>query len=220
MTTKLVAVACLLVTTLWSGRASEGGIFVLAQAQGTTPASQAGDPARIDGDVARGQALFESKGACLGCHRVGARGSRFGPDLSDIGARAGSASFGRGGPGAPAGAGDPGRGDAPDPAAPGRARAELARALLDPGADILPSNRTVRLLTRGGESITARVLNQDTFSLQLIDTKERLFSIPKSELREFVWIKSSSMPSYRDKLTPQELADLIAYLVSLKGLNK
>ncbi len=79
-----------------------------------------------------------------------------------------------------------------DPAAPGRARTELERALLDPGADILPSNRTVRLVTRDGEPITARVLNQDTFSLQLIDTKERVFSIPKSELREFAWIKSSS----------------------------
>ena len=96
----------------------------------------------------------------------------------------------------------------------------MERALLDPGAEILPSNRTVRLVTRDGDPITARVLNQDTFSLQLIDTKERVFSIPKSELREFAWIKSSSMPSYRGKLTPEEIADLIAYLLSLKGINK
>jgi cytochrome c1 len=35
-------------------------------------------------------------------------------------------------------------------------------------------------------------------------------------LREFGILKSP-MPSYRDKLTPQELSDLVAYLVSLKG---
>src|SRR3954454_23603453 len=37
------------------------------------------------GDAARGRAIFSGKGACLTCHRVGAEGSRFAPDLSDIG---------------------------------------------------------------------------------------------------------------------------------------
>src|SRR5690349_172157 len=38
------------------------------------------------GDAARGRALFAGKGACLTCHRIGGEGSRFAPDLSDIGA--------------------------------------------------------------------------------------------------------------------------------------
>lgn len=38
------------------------------------------------GDPGRGRMLFEGKGACLTCHRVGAQGSRVGPDLSEIGA--------------------------------------------------------------------------------------------------------------------------------------
>src|SRR5271166_2824977 len=38
------------------------------------------------GDAGRGQAVFEGKGGCLGCHRVEAKGSRAGPDLSDVGA--------------------------------------------------------------------------------------------------------------------------------------
>ncbi len=160
-----------------------------------------------EGDAARGQALFEGKGACLDCHRVGVRGSRFGPDLTDIGVRAGNVA-------------QRGRGAAPEPATPERAREELERSLVDPAAEILPSNRTVSLMTRDGQSVTARVLNQDTFSLQLIDTKERLFTIQKSELRELNWIKTSSMPSFRDKLTPGERADIIAYLLSLKGINK
>jgi putative heme-binding domain-containing protein len=38
------------------------------------------------GDMARGQALFEGKGGCLACHRVFNKGSRLGPDLSEVGA--------------------------------------------------------------------------------------------------------------------------------------
>ena len=172
-----------------------------------------------DGDVSRGRALFEGKGACVSCHRVAVSGSRFGPDLTDIGARAGNSLPARGGGPPPAG-GAPASGGAPDPGAPARARTELDRALVDPAADILPSNRTVRLVTRDGEAITARLLNQDTFSLQLIDTKERVLTVQRSDLREFSWIKSSSMPSYRDKLTADERGDLIAYLLSLKGIHK
>lgn len=37
-------------------------------------------------DAARGRTLLESNG-CFGCHRIGDRGSRLGPDLSDIGSR-------------------------------------------------------------------------------------------------------------------------------------
>ncbi|MGH9611889.1 MAG: c-type cytochrome, partial [Bryobacteraceae bacterium] len=37
------------------------------------------------GDAARGRALFEGKGGCLACHRVNGKGSRVGPDLSEVG---------------------------------------------------------------------------------------------------------------------------------------
>ena len=37
------------------------------------------------GDAARGKALFEGKGTCATCHRVGSRGPRVAPPLSDIG---------------------------------------------------------------------------------------------------------------------------------------
>jgi mono/diheme cytochrome c family protein len=38
----------------------------------------------------------------------------------------------------------------------------------------------------------------------------------KSDLREHGFVEKSPMPSYRGKLDPQELADLVSYLVSLK----
>jgi putative heme-binding domain-containing protein len=38
------------------------------------------------GNSRAGQALFEEKGGCNRCHRVGGQGGRLGPDLSDVGA--------------------------------------------------------------------------------------------------------------------------------------
>lgn len=52
------------------------------RAQGAT-ASQADTPA---GDASRGKALVESS-RCFDCHRIDDRGSRLGPNLSDIGSR-------------------------------------------------------------------------------------------------------------------------------------
>ena len=95
---------------------------------------------------------------------------------------------------------------------------ELERSLLEPNAEILLQNRMVRLVTRDGVTITGRLLNQDTFTVQLIDSKERLHSLQKSSLNEYAFIDKSPMPTYRDKLNPPELADLVSYLVSLKGI--
>lgn len=98
-----------------------------------------------------------------------------------------------------------------------RRAVELERSLLEPGAEIRPENRVVRAVTRDGATVTGRLLNQDTFTLQLIDSNERLLSLDKSTLREFRIASTSTMPSYRGKLTVQELADLVRYLSSLRG---
>ena len=98
-----------------------------------------------------------------------------------------------------------------------RPAAELQRSLVEPDAEIRADNRSVRTVTRDGATITGRLLNQDTFSVQLVDSNERLLSIDRSTLREFVVLKTSTMPSYRDKLSPQELADVVSYLTTLRG---
>jgi len=97
-------------------------------------------------------------------------------------------------------------------------RADIERSVIDPNAEILPENRYVRVVTRDGATITGRILNEDTYSLQLIDTKEKLVSLEKADLSKFEFLKNSPMPSYRDKLSGDELSDLVGYLVSLKGL--
>ena len=193
-----------LVLFAWTGVA-------FAQSPATGPAPAGAVPT---GDAARGRAIFEGKGECLGCHRVGDKGARFGPDLTDIGTRAGIA------PARGAAAASPFAPIPPDIGPVARAQAHIKRALIEPAADILPQNRTINFVTVTGETGTARLLNQDTFSVQIIDRKERVRTIPKSELREFSFIKGSPMPSYKDKLSAGETDDVVAYLVSLKGINK
>jgi putative heme-binding domain-containing protein len=94
---------------------------------------------------------------------------------------------------------------------------DLERAIVDPDFMILPNNRFIRLITRDGATITGRLLNQDIFTVQLLDSKEQLRSIARSDLRELTFIDKSSMPSYRDTLSRQELTDLVSFLVSLQG---
>jgi putative heme-binding domain-containing protein len=138
------------------------------------------------GNPERGKQIFEGKGGCLSCHRVGAEGSRVGPNLTDIGTL--------------------------------RRPANLQQSLIDPNAEVLGPNRYYRVVTKDGKTITGRLLNEDTFSVQLLDTSENLRSFKVADLREHAFVAKSPMPSYKDRLTPEELSDVVGYLTSLKGL--
>ncbi len=98
-----------------------------------------------------------------------------------------------------------------------RRAVDLERSLVDPNAEILGQSRFYRVVTNDGATITGRLLNLDTFTIQLLDSKEQLRSFLKSDLREHGFQEKSLMPAYRDRLTDQELADVVSYLVSLKG---
>jgi putative heme-binding domain-containing protein len=98
-----------------------------------------------------------------------------------------------------------------------RTPAYLEDALLDPQSAELPQHRFIRAVTKSGEVITGRRLNEDTLTVQIIDTKERLRSLNKADLKEYSIEKTTRMPSFRDKLSDTERADLIAYLATLKA---
>src|SRR5262249_46339682 len=72
----------------------------------------------------------------------------------------------------------------------------LRRSLLNPGESMAPINRSVRAVTGDGTVITGRRLNEDTYTVQLITTDERLVSLVKADLREFTILTASAMPSY------------------------
>ena len=157
-----------------------GGIL-LAQPPQPPPAAPVAPPP--PGDAANGKAIFEGKGNCTNCHRIKGNGSRFGPDLSEIGARR------------------------PD---------QLQTSILDPDAEILPANRIYRVVDKNGAATVGRLLNLDTFTVQMIDRQERLLSFEKSNLREFGFVDKSPMPSFKGRLTDQEVIDVVNYLWSLK----
>jgi len=97
-----------------------------------------------------------------------------------------------------------------------RPAAELQRALVDPDADVQPNNRFYRVVLKDGTTVEGRLLSHDTFTVQLLDTHEQLRSFTKTDLRSFAFI-ASPMPSYRAMFTPQEIADVVSYLASLRG---
>jgi putative heme-binding domain-containing protein len=99
-----------------------------------------------------------------------------------------------------------------------RTLAALERALLKPDEALLPIHRPVRLVTRDGTALRGRRLNEDTYTVQIIDEQEKLHSLAKADLRELSVETDARMPAYGDRLTSDELADVIAYLVSLKGI--
>ena len=157
--------------------------------------------AQVPGDRANGEKLFWSKGNCGQCHTVGARGGHIGPDLSDVGAR--------------------------------RGPAYLRTSILEPEADIpenfasyrkviyIPDNYLrVHVVTQDGKEITGARVDEDTFTIQIRDDQDHLYSFRKDELRQLRkdWGRSP-MPSFKGVFSESELQDIVAYLASLEGAS-
>ena len=136
------------------------------------------------GDAAKGKAVVESSG-CLGCHRVGDKGSRTGPDLSEIGDK--------------------------------RSAEQLKTSITDPDAEILPENRFVVVTLKDGSTVRGRILNHDAISVQLIDTKQDLRSFLTANIRGYTILTKGLMP--KPNLSAEQVADVVAYLSSLKGTD-
>lgn len=107
---------------------------------------------------------------------------------------------------------------APDLSAIGSVRtpASLQQNLLDPASALLPINRPVRIVTLNEETIVGRRLNEDTFTVQLIDSQERLRSLRKSDIATYT---ISDQPSKQaTTLSSDEVADIVSYLLTLRVL--
>jgi putative heme-binding domain-containing protein len=147
--------------------------------------------APLRGDPAKGKALYAA-GDCSRCHAVRGQGGVLGPDLTDVGARRGSA--------------------------------HLRRILLEPGSSkLLDSNGyyaflSVVVATHDGRVLQGIRVNEDSFSIQLRDSDNRLHSFEKRALAEIKREPASSvMPSYAKTLSSTAIDDLVAYLCDLRG---
>ena len=96
-----------------------------------------------------------------------------------------------------------------------RSAAQLEASLLEPDGEVQPQSRFYTVRTSSSEVISGRLLNHDAFSVQILDTSERLHSFEKSQLTSYGFT-SPGMPSLADEFSEQEIADLVAFLASLR----
>ena len=80
-----------------------------------------------------------------------------------------------------------------------------------------PGYETVTLVTNDGQKIRGAKKNEDVFSIQMMDTRERIQGHLRSSLREVTYETTSLMPVFGpDRLNDADLGDLVAYLSTLR----
>jgi cytochrome c oxidase cbb3-type subunit 3 len=154
-------------------------------------------PASTAGDQKRGEGLFFGEARCANCHIVNGRGGRLGPELSAIGSA--------------------------------RSRAYLVDSIRQPGrqltrnrsfGDITLKYDTVTAVTNDGRTIIGVPMNEDTFTVQLMDTSERIHTLDKKSLKSLRHEDRSLMPTYEPaRLSDADLDDVVAYLQTLRSVS-
>ena len=147
------------------------------------------------GDAAHGKQLFYGDANCSGCHMVQGRGGRLGPDLTTVGS-ARAADY-----------------IVDSVLHPSR---RLAQGLLEATKEFPQEYETVTVVTAEGKEIKGVTLNEDNFSVQLMDASERVYMFEKDKLRSFQVSRVSLMPVYDNALlNDKDLQDIVTYLLSV-----
>jgi len=166
---------------------------IIAYLRSLSPPKQA-----VSGDRAKGERIFAGSG-CSACHMIKGRGGLLGPDLSRVGAS--------------------------------RSVAYLIDSIREPSKDLSdgmldPNNHwglplvydTVTVVNADGRRITGIAKNEDTFSVQLLDTDQKLQFFLKKNGQQVINEQKSLMPAYSEQMLSQSaLQDLVAYMQSLQG---
>ncbi len=147
------------------------------------------------GDANHGKELFYGDANCSSCHMVEGKGGRFGPDLTGVGgSRTREAII------------DSVRN-------PSR---RLAWGLTESTKEFPQEYETVTVVTSEGKQIKGVALNEDSFSVQIMDMSENIHLLQKDRLRSFQKTRESAMPIYTsDSLSDKELDDIVAFLTSV-----
>ena len=94
-----------------------------------------------------------------------------------------------------------------------RSRAALVREVRTASEFIVRNYEAVTLVTGDGSRVRGAVKNEDTFSIQIMDSSQRLRAFLKSDLRELTHEDRSLMPDYpQSRLSDRDLDDLLRYL--------
>jgi cytochrome c oxidase cbb3-type subunit III len=78
----------------------------------------------------------------------------------------------------------------------------------------------VTLTTPSGQQVQAVKKNEDLFSVQVMDSRERIQGYVRSDLKEVKDETKSAMPPFgADRLSEGQLDDVVRYLMTLKGFD-
>ncbi len=147
------------------------------------------------GDAAHGKELFYGTAACSTCHMIHGKGGRLGPDLSTTGSARSTEYI------------------VESVRNPSR---RLAQGISEAMKEFSQEYETVRVETADGTKYVGVVLNEDHFTLQMMDTRENLHLFEKDKLRAFEKMRESLMPAYDQKtLSEKDLQDIVAYLLAV-----
>ena len=152
-------------------------------------------PAKPLGNAPHGKELFYGDANCSLCHMIDGKGGRFGPELTGVGgSRTREAII------------DSVRN-------PSR---RLAWGLTEATKEFPQEYETVTAVTADGKQIKGITLNEDSFTVQVMDTSEQIHLLEKDKLRSFQKSRESAMPKYNlDTLSDKDLEDIVAFLVSV-----
>jgi putative heme-binding domain-containing protein len=101
-----------------------------------------------------------------------------------------------------------------------RSRAALVREIRTPSEWMAPVYETVTLVMKDGQRIRGTKKNEDAFSIQIMDTRERIQGYLKPDLKEVIYEKESLMPAFGPgRLNDSDLNDVVGYLSSLRGAD-
>src|ERR1700722_7904914 len=152
-------------------------------------------PAKALGNVAHGKELFYGDANCSLCHMVEGKGGRLGPELT-----------GEGGSRTRAAIIDSVRNPSN----------HLAWGLTESSKEFSQEYESVTVVTSDGKQIKGVTLNEDSFTVQIMDADEHIHLLDKSNLRSFEKSRKSTMPKYDTSLlSDNDLQDIVAYLVSV-----
>ena len=154
-------------------------------------------PAAPLGNAAHGKELFVGSAACSTCHMIEGKGGRLGPDLTGTGS-ARSVEY-----------------IVDSVRNPSR---RLAQGISEAMKEFSQEYETVTVVDDHGQRFQGVVLNEDNFTLQMLDMREQLHLFEKDKLRSYEKSRESLMPKYDEKVLPEkDLQDLVAYLLSVGG---
>jgi cytochrome c oxidase cbb3-type subunit 3 len=152
-------------------------------------------PVNPSGNAEHGKLLFYGEANCSLCHMVEGKGGRVGPELTSVG---GSRTR-----------------DAIIDSVRNPSR-RLAWGLTESTKEFPQEYETVTAVTSDGKEIKGVALNEDNFSVQIMDTSEEIHLLEKDKLRSFNKSRDSLMPVYSASLlSDKDLDDILAYLVSV-----